>query len=473
MQTESWLSFKTKKNNEMKKIIYALIIVLSGFTAEAQYTRIYDFAGTNGWGPNYTTPVTDGTYLYGVTRVGGTYGYGVIFKVKPDATGFVKLFDFDLGPTGGEPNGSLVTDGTYLYGMTNGGGVNYDGVIFKIKKDGTGYLKLFNFSEPTTGYNPMGSLILIGTTLYGMALEGGTNSNGVIFKISTTGTGYTKIHEFAGTDGGQPIGSLYYDGTYLYGMTRDGGTSSQGVVFKVKPDGTGYVVLHTFTGTDGSHPTGSVILTGGFLYGMTEFGGTNSFGDGVIFKVKTDGTGFAKIVDFDWDNGSQPESDLIFDGSYLYGMTQFGGMSCGVFFRAKTDGTEYSKLFDFSDDPYGCSPHGSLLYDGLVVYGMTSGGGASSGGTVFKFEIPVGIEEYEMEKSFSVFPNPAHGILKINSLNGLAGRLIISNLLGENVFESEVVAGLNQIDVSGFPSGMYSVKVITRKGTYVSKIAIQ
>lgn len=48
------------------------------------------------------------------------------------------------------------------------------------------------------GSGPRGSLTLDGTTLYGMTDVGGANAEGAIFKMNTNGTGYTNLHEFAG-----------------------------------------------------------------------------------------------------------------------------------------------------------------------------------------------------------------------------------------------------------------------------------
>lgn len=42
------------------------------------------------------------------------------------------LLNFAGTTNGSYPNGSLVSDGTFLYGMTYGGGINDEGTIFKI-----------------------------------------------------------------------------------------------------------------------------------------------------------------------------------------------------------------------------------------------------------------------------------------------------------------------------------------------------
>jgi uncharacterized repeat protein (TIGR03803 family) len=68
------------------------------------------------------------------------------------------------------------------------------------------------------GYFPRESLVLSGSTLYGMTYRGGAYDRGTIFKIQVNGTGYTLLHEFAGgnADGAYPMGSLIISGSTLY-----------------------------------------------------------------------------------------------------------------------------------------------------------------------------------------------------------------------------------------------------------------
>ena len=366
--------------------IAALSFQLSVFSSFAQYTKLLDFAGnTNGASP-YSSLISDGTFLYGMTAFGGTNDDGVIFKIKSDGTGYVKLLDFAGASNGKYPKGSLISDGTFLYGMTSGGGTNSMGVVFKIKTDGTGYVKLLDFAV-SNGDSPFGSLISDGTFLFGMTYYGGANNIGVIFKIKPDGTGYVKLLDFAGTSNGQsPQSSLISDGTFLYGMTRYGGANNYGVIFKIKPDGTGYVKLLDFAGaSNGQEPWGSLISDGTFLYGTTNSGGANGYG--VIFKIKPDGTGYVKLLDFaGTSNGKSSGGSLISDGVFLYGMTQAGGAgNKGVIFKIKPDGTGYVKLFDFTGSANGQSPSSSLISDGTFLYGMTYGGGTNTFGVTFRY----------------------------------------------------------------------------------------
>ncbi len=381
-----------KKNVLIQTLL--LLLFFRVIPASAQYTKIYDFAGNpDGAGP-YGDLVYDGTtYLYGMTPSGGVNDMGTIFKIKPDGTGYLKIFDFAGASNGSYPYGSLMYDGiTYLYGMTWQGGANSLGVLFKIKPDGTGYTKLLDFAGASNGSDPWGNLIYDGIYLYGMTGDGGTSAKGTIFKIKPDGTGYVKLLNFSGAaNGANPQGTLLYDGTYLYGLTYGGGTNSDGVVFKIKPDGTGYVKLLDFAGANGYRPYAALIYDGTYLYGMTEIGGTNN--DGVVFKIKPDGTGYVKLLDFaGGSNGSITYGSLVYDGTYLYGMTTFGSPnSDGLIFRIKPDGTGYSDLWDFDDlnPANGASPYGSLLFIGSCLYGMTSGGGVNSMGTIFGYCPPV------------------------------------------------------------------------------------
>lgn len=384
-----------KKNNLYLIVAFVYCLATVKMFAQSAFTKLFDFEYEQGIHP-FGALVSDGTYLYGMTNVGGSYSssWGVIFKIKPDGTDYTKLHEFgNDGNDGADAYGTLTYDGTYLYGMTRLG--SFDGTIFKIKPDGTGYIKLFDFTGTNTGTMPHGSLISDGTYLYGMTSAGDTAYvNGTIFKIKPDGTGFMKLHDFNEPDGATPFGSLLYDGVFLYGMTAVGGINHAGTIFKIKPDGSNFTKLLDFGSANGALPLGDLISDGQYLYGMTCLGG------GTIFKIKPDGTNFTTLFVFNGSDGSSPNGSLIKCGTYLYGMTTHGGINdAGVIFRIKPDGTGYSKLFDFGG-VNGEEPFGSLITDGIYVYGMTSkggvhlspvvsipDGGSMNSGIIFKYEI--------------------------------------------------------------------------------------
>lgn len=449
------------------------------------YTNLFDFDNYSN-PPNGAYPrgplVSDSTFLYGVGREGGTSGKGVILKIKPDGTECSVLFDFS-GSTVGGPTDGVFSDGTYFYGAANNSTLGGFGGIYKIKIDGTGFTQLHAFSSYSTGIFPVGSLISDGTFLYGMTSKGGTGACsfgcGLIYKIKTDGTAYSILHSFSNTiEGRNPSGSLIFDGTFLYGMTGDGGANGMGTIFKLKSDGTGFTKLLDFAGTNGCLPFASNLLSDGtFLYGVTGGGGANDHG--TIFKIMTDGTGYSKLFDFDSINGSNPSNALIFDGAFLYGMTLRGGISaacysgCGTAFKIKPDGTGFAKILDFDGLSNGNDPRGAFYSDGVFLYGTTSGGGTYNYGTVFKIVIPVvGIAEKNSAIEFKIYPNPSKGpfIIEIKEKEFW---LSITNVLGEKVYKAEIKNQKIEIDLSKQPSGVYFINVQTEKGSGTQKIIIQ
>lgn len=388
-----------------RQIFYSLIglvlMQLSALKTVAQYTKLQDLGSIqNGMNP-YSTPVSDGVFLYGMTSAGGASGLGTIYKVKLDGSSFTKLLDFD-GKNGQSPYGSLYLDtkNQILYGMTNSGGANNYGLIFKINTDGSGFADLFDFDYSNSGAYPYGSLISDNSFLYGMTGSGGKNNGGTAFKIKTDGTGFSILISFTYSDvnlGANPQGSFIFDNsdkTILYGVTMRGGANSYGTIFKVNTDGTGYKLMHSLGGVDGSNPNGSLITDGTYLYGTTTYGGTSSNNGGVIFKIQTDGTNFSTIVNFDYTtNGAYPKGDLAFDetGTYLCGMnTQSSAVpGLGIIFKVKTDGSNFTNLLKVDVTANGLSGEGTLMRIGTAFYGVRSGGSSSTSGlgylgTIFK-----------------------------------------------------------------------------------------
>lgn len=400
-------------------------------------------------------PISDGTSYYGLSNQGGTADDGTIYKIKSDGTGYSIVFNFDHTINGARPTGSLAYDGTYFYGTTTQGGTNNVGTVFKVKPDGTAYQMLVDMDYSTTGGTPRGSLISDGTFLYGMAENGGANDYGVLFRVRLDGTNFSRLVDFDYPVGGDPQGTLIYDGTFLYGLTSQGGTNGAGVAFKVKTDGTGYVKLHDFDYTNGAYPYGSLVAIGSTLYGFTSTGGL--YGYGTVFKLNTDGSGFATLVDLDNKNrGSNPQGSLIAVGGFLYGMTTNGGLfGNGVLFRVKPDGTGYSTYLDFQE---GRNPIGSLTSDGTFLYGVTNNGGTRDRGIFFKVTIAPFFKFSSM--------NPTHGVpgvyvtLKGHNFNPI----LTNNVVKFDGVPATVVSGTTDSLVVIAPQGITDAPISVTAG---------
>jgi uncharacterized repeat protein (TIGR03803 family) len=367
-------------------------------TDGTSFTTIHTFMGGNSDGSlPFAGVVMDASgNLFGTTGLGGYAGVGTAFTLKTDGTGFALLHTF-IYSDGKDVESALVLDGSgFLYGTASGGGPSDSGAIFKLKTDGSSFSIIHDFHNTSSdGLAPIAGLLLDGSGfLYGTASSGGSGQDGTVFKLKTDGTGYVVLHSFGGgkSDGYGPNSSLVENGAgFLYGTTIHGGPLNLGTVYKVKTDGTGFALLHVFAGgaTDGSSPYSPLVYDGsGVLYGTTNMGGTSN--EGVIFKLKTDATGFAIIHSFGGglSDGAYPRSGLTLDNSgVLYGTSVNGGattLGYGTVFRLKTDGTGFKVLHAFSGSDGQYPFYAGVTLDGAGnLFGTTFNGGSSTQGTVF------------------------------------------------------------------------------------------
>ncbi len=193
--------------------------------------------------------------LYGATDAGGAYGGGVVYKI--DTTGKETLLYSFKGFSDGDGPSSvlLLDDAGNLYGTTKAGGNGECGgsgcgVIFELSPQQGGswtesVLYVFcSLPNCADGEQPLAGPLVQDPAgnLYGTTYFGGTDDDGVVFKLDTTGK-ETVLHSFTGgVDGAEPWAGLTMDGAgSLYGVATAGGDtacfppSGCGVVFKITP----------------------------------------------------------------------------------------------------------------------------------------------------------------------------------------------------------------------------------------------
>jgi len=357
------------------------------------YIPFYSFNNTNGSSPQGSLINYNGV-LYGMTNSGGANNYGTIFSINAndtDGNTFRTIYSFN-GTGGSRPYGSLIISGSTLYGMASTGGANGAGVIFSIDAndtDGSTFRSIHSFSS-AGGSQPYGSLIISGSTLYGMTMQGGTGGSlGTIFSINTDGTNFSLLHSFNSTDGSTPYGSFIISGSTLYSMTYSGGVNDAGTIFSINTDGTNFRTIYNFNSANGIRPYGDLFAYNGTFYGLTTEGGANNYG--TIFSINandTDGTTFRTIYSFNATDGSYPRGNLIISGTTLYGTTMSGGAnSAGTIFSIDandTDDTTFRLLHSLGGTD-GFSPRGSLIISGGTLYGVAKNGGANGYGTIFSY----------------------------------------------------------------------------------------
>ncbi|MFO1413752.1 MAG: choice-of-anchor tandem repeat GloVer-containing protein [Burkholderiales bacterium] len=200
--------------------VFAFTLNAAGTGGTASVLHVFGGAPDDGAlsDHGYVTPVTVNgrTLLYGMTQCGGAGpknanckgngdGSGVIFAIDPSATpgssgAYAVIYSFQATSSkdGAMPYGSLMYDGTYLYGTTSAGGKYGNGTVFRFAPVAPGSTAtvtlLYEFGgQANDGIKPIDNVIKVGNTLYGMTVYGGVTTaspdnpditgNGTVFAI--------------------------------------------------------------------------------------------------------------------------------------------------------------------------------------------------------------------------------------------------------------------------------------------------
>jgi len=267
--------------------------VVFKITSAGTLTTLWQFSGgTDGGSPQAgLVQGLDGNF-YGTTSAGGSNDFGTVYSITSAGT-LTTLWQFSGGADGGEPDAEVVQGlDSNFYGTTFAGGTNSGfGTVFQITSAGT-LTTLHRFLGGADGSEPEAKLVLgSDTNFYGTTFSGGLSGHGTVFKISPSGT-FSNVYRFTGgADGDNPQAPLVLgtDGLF-YGTTSDGGTNSFGNVFRISSSGVLSNLWQFGGGADGSFPfSGLTLGTDGLFYGTTFAGGTNASGG--VFKLSLAGGG--------------------------------------------------------------------------------------------------------------------------------------------------------------------------------------
>jgi uncharacterized repeat protein (TIGR03803 family) len=381
-------------------LLLALIAVPS---AQGQtFQVLHRFGGVDGAYPDAGLTIDAQGNLYGTTARGGPYGYGIVFRLKREGSGWVQnvLYSFRGGSDGAYPLSRVIfgPNGT-LYGTTGGGG-DYDlGVVFNLQPPPTACKTplcpwietvIHSFagtSNGDDGSGPLGELAFDQAgNLYGTANQGGQYGYGMVYELTKTNGSWTesKLFQFINSFGypysGVTIdanGNLYGTVHYAYGY--------YGGVYELSPSGGGWTeqVIHYFQQSDGGDPYAGLILdAAGNLYGATSYYGAGMGGTAFELSRSNGGWSFLVLYSFIgsnyYDNG--PHANLAFDPSgNLYGTSNANYPShLGSVFELMPGGGGWSfaPAYIFNDPYVAANPISNVVFDGAGnLYGTTSIGG--------------------------------------------------------------------------------------------------
>ncbi|HZZ58736.1 MAG TPA: choice-of-anchor tandem repeat GloVer-containing protein [Opitutaceae bacterium] len=187
------------------------------------FASLYSFpnypAGVYPWG---LIEGSDGR-LYGTTLFGGADSRGTLFALNRDGTGFSTLHDFGATGDGGMPGPIIQGRDGRLYGPTQISGANGFGSLFAVNSDGSGYTTLCSFD----GSTPFAIMQAADGRLYGATSIGYLEpdyagaplpppSFGTLFSVQTDGTGFVTL--FSSAEDMADTGLLQASNGRFYGV---------------------------------------------------------------------------------------------------------------------------------------------------------------------------------------------------------------------------------------------------------------
>lgn len=299
--------------------------------------------------------------------------------------------------------------------------------------------------------------------LYGATQNGGSENSGVVFRLARQGTGWiqTPLYEFKGvysSDGSAPTARPVFGPTgILYGTTSEGGTSfcegpGCGTAYTLRPSATacGTVVCRWSESIIHDFDESELATNPGYGDLIFDQAG-NAYGTAInnaVFQLTPSNGGWTETTLYNFTGGSDgnfPESGVIFDqAGNLYGTTESGGANhCGTVYELSPNGSGWTEkvLYSFqcaaSDGQY---PIGGLIFDPTGnLYGTTNFGGANSGGTVFELS-PSGGGNWTFHLLYSLAYHGTFDFL----LYGPTGTLAMDSsgsLYGTTVMDGAFAAG--------------------------------
>jgi uncharacterized repeat protein (TIGR03803 family) len=389
----------------------------------------------------------DNEKLYGVTTPGNLHHGCFIFEYDRVNNTNTNVYDyFNNAPDGAQAYSGLLNVGNgELYGLASGGGAYNFGTLYYYDTPLHTYFPLYHF-DSINGSGARGRLLKAANNLlYGFTELGGNANSGVLYSYNYLAHQFLKLFDFNIANGARPVyGGLAVYNNVLYGVTSQGGTTNVGVLFSFNLSTNAYNVLHHFNTITGEKPFAGLVLgNDNKLYGTTKYGG--NYNRGVLFQYDINASTYNKIIDFDSINGQYPDKGLLAtrNGAILGTSFNGGTHNEGVLYKYDIALNVFSKIYDFEFATKGAYPNGELIE--------------------LPANAPNGISDYiNAKEDLLLYPNPASNNLTIKQFgNESIKEIKIYNMLGEEILKQVQNDRVALVDVSGLPSGVYMVEVVS------------
>ena len=348
-----------------------------------QLLATFGTSPSDGLGP--TGIVMSGNQVWGMTIGGGLYGEGIVFRIGSNGVrqtiyNFPATFGGVFGPPVIGPDGNV-------WATTETG-------LFSIDVN-TGRYKSVPFAEPPFPIAAGPGLASDGVqTLFGTAQAANltTPDCGAVYGYNVSTGAVRTLATFpwgnAGScpDGQLSLGTLVYSGGTLYGTSVSPMYDNRvGSVFSVDADGSNFRIVRAFNGYGGTSIPGALVVSGNRIYGTMDglpipFPMSPTAIRPLLFSMNTDGSNFVVLYRFPLKPYAPPSALVLTEDGRLCGNAgnELYGPRGYVFCFTPSSGL--TVLHSFLGSPDGSGPVNLVESSPGVLIGSTfeGGGGACS-----------------------------------------------------------------------------------------------
>lgn len=391
--------------------------------ATGTYTDRFSLTNATGYGMSGRFYLHSNNKFYGVSRQGGTNGFGTIYSWDPATN----VFTVHVNLTGNySVYGGFAAFGSKLYVPgPSGGNSNGDGVVLEFDPS-TNILTIPYQFNSGSGSNPNGEFTEINGRLYTACAYGGSNFAGSIISY-LPGSGLVSSHPFTfgtGGNGSAPVGMLHAYNNELYGFTTQGGVNNNGTTYKFNP------FTNTFTKLEDNY--------GNFTFAQA--------GNGFISIQKNvlavQFTGFSAVK-----TAGNSQSLLQWD-------TRAQSGTKGYAVERSADGSSFTRIGWVEVTP-GSSNRYSFT-DIAPLKGINYYRVAEEAHSGNRTHSAVRTLDFSNAKLAEIYPNPFADVLQVKLPAGTPGVLIINEASGKKVVESKLDMQVNRIELKHLAPGTYS-----------------
>ncbi|MBK8369675.1 MAG: T9SS type A sorting domain-containing protein [Bacteroidetes bacterium] len=389
--------------------------------------------------------------LYGVTSYGGaSASLGTIFEFDIATSTRTMLAQFSA-TTGVTPklDQNLVEVNGKLYGLTSSTGgtvTSQRGTLYEfdpLTNNITVKVYFDNTTNNSKGNYPLGSLLKAANgKLYGMCAQGGANNAGAIFEYDPTTNTYIKKFDLTASMGNTILNSFVeYSPNILYAITNSFGSSGKVIEYNIATN------IATLKLTISDVPAAGLTLASNgkmyfpdLNYGIREYSATTNT------VINTSGFGVIGL------SGKLTAGS----GNKLYGyknpsLQSIGAPLPGRFFEYDLNASAVTASVSVPCN-YGTFFNNEFIIDNSITNSINT--------------ITNNIE-------FDLYPNPSNGVFSIDiSLSNEKKSVVITTILGDEIYKKELNEGHSSFDMSNFTKGIYFVTIVNGAYKSVRKLII-